>query len=277
MKHTVWAKITTDLGDSMANMKKVTILKNISTGEYRVPGPAGTEAQAYYTDDRQDAVGTAKHMWKGYDIIFTFRHVPDFDKFNNPPKRLRGYVRVDRKRHRLRKNPNREWHSEWRTTYNIMSKQARNDCDRKYIEGKRDANDDAVIEEDRRVYGEPERRHSNPRKKYKPFLEYADLPGGRVKRKTRKSRSTMKKSRRVTSFTKKHNPHKGAVEIYGNILAIEAKKGKGSLWPNERFRHGFKGQSEASVYGLPDGSILIKSKKGTRLWKNFKYKKGVDY
>ena len=228
---------------------KVTILKNTSTGEYRVPGPAGTEAQAYYTDDRQDAVGTAKHMWKSYDIVFTFRHVPDFDKFNNPPKRLKGYVRISnprRRRSRLRKNPNREWHSEWRTTYNIMSKQAHNDLDRRYIEGKRDANDDAVVEEDRRTYSGSERRQANPRRR--------------------------KRSRKNCV-----NPHKGAVEIYGNILAIEAKKGKGSLWPNERFRHGFKGQSEASVYGLPDGSILIKSKKGTRLWKNFKYKKGVDY
>ena len=28
-------------------------------GEYRVPGPNKTEAQAYYTDDRQDAINTA--------------------------------------------------------------------------------------------------------------------------------------------------------------------------------------------------------------------------
>ena len=166
----------------------------------------------------------------------------------NPPKRLRGYVRVSnpRRRRRLRRNPNREWHSEWRTTYNIMSKQAHNDLDRRYIEGKRDANDDAVVEEDRRTYGGSERRQANPRRR--------------------------KRSRKNCV-----NPHKGAVEIYGNILAIEAKKGKGSLWPNEHFRHGFKGQSEASVYGLPDGSLLIKSKKGKPLWKNFKYKKGVDY
>jgi hypothetical protein len=27
--------------------------------EYRVPGPDGTEAQAYYTDDRTDAMETA--------------------------------------------------------------------------------------------------------------------------------------------------------------------------------------------------------------------------
>ena len=235
----------------MAALTKVTILKNSGTGEYRVPGPAGTEAQAYYTDDRQDAVGTAKHMWKGYDIVLTFRHVSDFDKFNNPPKRLRGYTRVSnprRRRSRLRSNPDREWHSEWRTTYNIMSQRAHSDLDRKYIEGKRDANSDAVMEEDRRTYGGHERRQSaNPK---------------------RRSR----KRTRVNC-----NPRKGVIEIYGNILAIEARKGKGSLWPNERFRHGFKSKSEAAIFGLPDGSILIKSKKGKRLWKNFKYKKGVDY
>lgn len=67
--------------------KKVTILKDSGTGEYRVPGPAGTEAQAYYTDDRNDAVGTARSMWKGHDISITFKSVPDFDKFLNNPRR----------------------------------------------------------------------------------------------------------------------------------------------------------------------------------------------
>jgi hypothetical protein len=74
------------------------------------------------------------------------------------------------------------------------------------------------------------------------------------------------------------NPRHGAVEIYDTILAIEAKKGKKSLWPNEKFRHDFKTSSRAKVYGLPDGSLLIKSATGKRLWKKFKgYKKGVDY
>ena len=38
-------------------------------GEYRVPGPDGTEAQAYYTDDRDDAVGTAKAMHGAFRTI----------------------------------------------------------------------------------------------------------------------------------------------------------------------------------------------------------------
>lgn len=75
----------------------------------------------------------------------------------------------------------------------------------------------------------------------------------------------------------KRNPVKGAVEIYGNILAIEAIKGDGSLWPKEKFRHDFKSSSKAKVYGLPDGSILIKSNAKKRLWKKFAYKKGIDY
>lgn len=154
----------------------------------------------------------------------------------NPPKKLGSYTRV---------NPEREWHSEWGATYNMISKRAQNELDRMYFEGKRDANLDASREEDRRFYSGRERRHPNPRKR--------------------------KRTRRNC------NPRKGGVEIYSNILAIEARKGKGSLWPNEKFRHGFKSKSEATVYGLPDGSLHIKSKAGKRLWKKFKYKKGVDY
>lgn len=66
------------------------------------------------------------------------------------------------------------------------------------------------------------------------------------------------------------------VEIYDEITAIEAIKGDSSLWPGEHFRHDF--DSEAKVLGLKDGSILIISTKGKKLWKNFKgYTKGVDY
>jgi hypothetical protein len=71
-----------------------------------------------------------------------------------------------------------------------------------------------------------------------------------------------------------HNPMAGEsgkmVRIYDNIIAIEARKGNDSLWTGENFRHEFKtSKGKASVYGLRDGSILIKGKK--RLWKNFKY------
>jgi len=59
-----------------------------------------------------------------------------------------------------------------------------------------------------------------------------------------------------------------ATEIYGDILAIEAKKGKNSLWPKELFRHDFTSKG-TRIFGLKDGSLFIKGKK--RLWKKFDY------
>lgn len=68
----------------------------------------------------------------------------------------------------------------------------------------------------------------------------------------------------------KANPPARGHEIYGNILAIEAVKGDSSLWPGEEFRHDFKSKNgRARIYGLRDGSILIKGNK--RLWKRFMY------
>jgi len=57
---------------------KVTI-KLDANGEYRVPSPDGTEAGAYYTDDREDAIGTAKMLYKGagFEQVSTkVRYVP---------------------------------------------------------------------------------------------------------------------------------------------------------------------------------------------------------
>ena len=68
-----------------------------------------------------------------------------------------------------------------------------------------------------------------------------------------------------------HNLLKDATKIYDKILAIEAKKGKDSLWPNELFRHDFKERSHGEIWGLKDGALLIVSKSGKRLWKNFNY------
>jgi len=69
------------------------------------------------------------------------------------------------------------------------------------------------------------------------------------------------------------NPPQGKVEIYDKVTSIEAQKGNKSLWPREHFRHDFrKNKSAAKVYGMPDGSILIKSTKGKKLWKNFDYR-----
>jgi hypothetical protein len=68
----------------------------------------------------------------------------------------------------------------------------------------------------------------------------------------------------------KDNPPADMVEIYDNILAIEAKKGSKSLFQNERFRHDFDlKKGKAKIYGLPDGSLLIKGNK--KLWRKFNY------
>ena len=46
-------------------MEKFTVvITKDQDGEYRVPGPDATEMQAYYTDDKEDAIGTAKHVFK---------------------------------------------------------------------------------------------------------------------------------------------------------------------------------------------------------------------
>jgi hypothetical protein len=52
----------------------VTITFSTDWGEYRVPGPAGTEAQAYYTDDRDDAEDTARAVY-GPAVVIKHRRV----------------------------------------------------------------------------------------------------------------------------------------------------------------------------------------------------------
>ena len=72
----------------------------------------------------------------------------------------------------------------------------------------------------------------------------------------------------------KRNPPRGTKLIYDKIISVQAQKGKGSLWPNEYFKHDFqKNKTAARIYGLPDGSLLIKSSKGKKLWKKFNYPK----
>lgn len=79
----------------------------------------------------------------------------------------------------------------------------------------------------------------------------------------------------VAAYMRKHkiimdNPPGKPIEIYNNILAIEAAKGDSSLWPGEKFRHNFSSKKgRAKVFGMPDGSIVIKGKK--KLWKKFDY------
>ena len=55
--------------------KLVTIEK--SQGEYRVPSEDGYEDGAYYTNDRDDAIGVAKKVF-GADIDIKYRSVPEF-------------------------------------------------------------------------------------------------------------------------------------------------------------------------------------------------------
>ena len=80
----------------------------------------------------------------------------------------------------------------------------------------------------------------------------------------------LEEARRLLRFPKTINPPHGKV-IYDKILSIEAEKGSRSNFPHEQFRHDFKGSSEAKVIGLEDGSLLVKSTKGKRLWKELDY------
>ena len=50
--------------------------------EYRVPGPDGTEAQAYYTDDPEDAKSTARTIY-GSDVQFEWVDVLDWSNFRS--------------------------------------------------------------------------------------------------------------------------------------------------------------------------------------------------
>jgi hypothetical protein len=53
------------------------VIEKSRDGEFRVPAPDGYENGAYYTDDKTDAVGTAKKMY-GALMIAKFRSVPEF-------------------------------------------------------------------------------------------------------------------------------------------------------------------------------------------------------
>ena len=76
---------------------------------------------------------------------------------------------------------------------------------------------------------------------------------------------------------RKSRPDPRLVEIYENIEAIYAKKGRKSLWPKQPFKHKFgKG---ASVFGvsrsgkvqLRQGDLVVRSRRGKRLWRFFNY------
>jgi hypothetical protein len=69
-----YGKIVKPLKEDL-NEGTVTIEK--ADGEYRVPAEDGYEDGAYYTDDKEDAVSTAKKVF-GDDATIKFRSVPEF-------------------------------------------------------------------------------------------------------------------------------------------------------------------------------------------------------
>lgn len=55
--------------------------------------------------------------------------------------------------------------------------------------------------------------------------------------------------------------------IYDLCLEIRAKKSYHENYKGERFSHKFSKDTHAQIFGLSDGSLLIKSKKGKKLWR----------
>ncbi len=54
--------------------KRITIKYDTGWEQYVVPGPDGTEAQTYFTDDKQDAEDTCRAIY-GADVQITHRRV----------------------------------------------------------------------------------------------------------------------------------------------------------------------------------------------------------
>jgi len=68
----------------LCEAKTITILFNTEYNEYRAPGPKGTEAQAIYTDDKEDAIGSLIADWKLAGIEVT-RDMIKFKKVDEWP------------------------------------------------------------------------------------------------------------------------------------------------------------------------------------------------
>lgn len=76
------------LTENKEEVVKVTIEKDSSTGEFRVPAKDKSEKGAYYTDDKQDATDTAKKIY-GEKVKISFKSVPEFvgGKYEDKPKK----------------------------------------------------------------------------------------------------------------------------------------------------------------------------------------------
>lgn len=55
--------------------------------------------------------------------------------------------------------------------------------------------------------------------------------------------------------------------IYGQVLAVQARKTNGT-YRGKSFQHKFSPASRVAMYALPDGSVLLKSGAGKRLWQD---------
>lgn len=56
-----------------ADDKNIIVIRK-QDGEFRVPAPNGEEEGAYYTDDKDDAISTAKVMYDNDELVVKFRH-----------------------------------------------------------------------------------------------------------------------------------------------------------------------------------------------------------
>ncbi len=63
-----------------------------------------------------------------------------------------------------------------------------------------------------------------------------------------------------------YNPPRGRL-IYGRAVYLQGEKTNGS-YKGKQYRHTFENDSRVAIYGLPDGSVLLRSAAGKRLWQN---------
>lgn len=158
--------------------------------------------------------------------------------------------------------------------YSTASKYRLGTKTQQYLRGKGDAHRESAEESDRLGLPNPRRRRT--RIKVGDRVASPRYPGetGRVLG-IEGDRAFVEWSEsgaehvNLSRLTKRNPSANGATVVYDRILAIEAEKGKDSLWPRERFRHDFT--SGAKVIGEADGSLRVVPEKGKKLWRRFRY------